>query len=67
MVAKKESFTKSKEMRGRRIKVGKLQSIRDSLTDLTSGEQKRVKGGIVIRIIGVLIGGHSTPSDQRQP
>ena len=65
MVAKKENFTESKEMHGRRIKVGKLQSIRDSFRDLTSGEQKRVKGGIVIRIIGVLIGGHSSPPDQR--
>ena len=67
MVVKKQRESETKEMPGRRIKVGKLQEYRERFRELNSEEQKRVKGGIVIRIISVLIGTSSAPADQRQP
>ena len=63
MIAKKQSTGESEEMQGRRIKVGKLQRIGEAFKDLTPGEKKLVKGGlVVISIIGVLI----APSVRRQ-
>jgi hypothetical protein len=67
MVVKKQSETENQEMLGRKIKVGKLQAFRERFRELNSEEQKRVKGGVVISIIGVLVGRGSTPADDRQP
>jgi hypothetical protein len=64
MTEKNQVTGESMEMKGRRIKVGRLQRTRESVRDLTSGEQKRVKGGVVISIIGILVGTRST-ADQR--
>ena len=66
MIGTKQSTSESAEMKGRRIKVGRLQRMRERFRDLTSDEQKRVKGGVVISIIGVLIGSRTAPTDQRQ-
>jgi hypothetical protein len=64
MFTKKQSRDESEEMNGGRIKVGKLQRIREAFSELTPGEQKKVKGGVVISIIGILVGGRSAPADQ---
>ena len=57
MITKKQSTGESEEMQGRRIKVGKLQRIGEAFKDLTPLEKKLVKGGVVISIIGILVGG----------
>ena len=57
MIARKQSTGESEEMQGRRIKVGKLQRIGEAYRNLTPGEKKWVKGGVVISIIGILICG----------
>ena len=44
MVVKKLSETENQEMQGTRIKVGKLQALRERFRELNSEEQKRVKG-----------------------
>ena len=67
MFTNKESTGKTEEMPGGRIKIGKLQRIRQAFSELTPEEQKKVKGGVVISIIGILVGGRSAPADQRQP
>ena len=64
---KKHSTGDSEEMHSGRIKVGKLQRIREAFTELTPSEQKKVKGGIVISIIGILVGSSQPPANQRQP
>ena len=64
---KKHSTDESEEMNSGRIKVGKLDRLREKIRELTPGEQKKVKGGVVISIIGILVGGRVTPADQRQP
>ncbi len=64
MIGKNQSTSESAELKGRRIKVGRLQRMRERFRDLTSDEQKRVKGGVVISIIGILVGTRST-ADQR--
>ena len=67
MFEKKHSTGKSEEINGDRIKVGKLQRIREAVRELTPGEQKKVKGGIVISVISVLVGSGQPPANQRQP
>jgi hypothetical protein len=53
---RKESMNDSEEMKGRRIKVDKLQLNRETVRDLTPDEQKGIKGGLVVSaIIGVVI------------
>ena len=64
---KKQSTGESEEMHSGRIKVGKLERLREKVRELTPGEQKKVKGGIVISIIGILVGSSQPPANQRQP
>ena len=64
---KKHSTGESEEMHSGRIKVGKLERLREKVRELTPGEQKKVKGGIVISIIGILVGSGQPPANQRQP
>ncbi len=44
MVTKKKSTGEKEEKKGR-VKVGKLKLNRETVTDLTGGEQKKIKGG----------------------
>jgi hypothetical protein len=50
-----------------RLKVGRLERLREKVRELTPGEQKKVKGGVVISIIGILVGSSSPPTTQKQP
>ncbi len=64
---KNESTEQGEEMQGQRIKVGKLQRDRETVRELTPGERKRIKGGVVISIIGILVGGASAaPAVRKQ-
>ena len=70
MITRKERMNDSEEMKGRRIKVDKLQLNRETVRDLTPNEQKGIKGGLVVStIIGVIIAlllpAPQTPRDYR--
>ena len=64
---KKHGTGESEEMLNGRIRVGKLERLREKVREMTPSEQKKVKGGVVISIIGVLVGSSSPPANQRQP
>ena len=64
---KKHSSSDSEEMHTGRLKVGRLERLREKVRELTPGEQKKVKGGVVISIIGILVGSSSPPTTQKQP
>lgn len=46
MVVKKKSTSEQGELKGK-VKVGKLKLNRETVKDLTSEQQKRVKGGLL--------------------
>jgi len=66
MIARNKDTNEIEELKGGRIKLGKLQRNADDMRDLTQSERKAIKGGVVISIIGVLIGMYAAGGPKRE-